>query len=217
MPPQANQTAGPQSDYQFIFNEPPKTVKMPSKMILIAGGLGLLMLIVLLASLLFGGSDKHKTELLDLMARQQEILRVTDLATNKDLTSNTKALLVTLSATVSSDRIQFKSYYASTVSKKIDAKLLTTYRSSQTDAKLASAAQNGHYEDTLIAAIVSELKNYQAALKIDYTKITGKNGRTILTTAYNNNKDILTSLGYKDTTTIEDTTQSAVTNGPVNN
>lgn len=167
--------SGPQ--YDFILkngeNRPKKLgLKLPfsnlPKPILIglAAVFGFFLIIILL-SLLGGRGSGTSDKYLRVMARAQEIARVSDLVSAKSASSDTKSLAITVSTSLNSEQNQLGAYLKS-AHLKYSSKSLAIYLNKNTDASLNAAAQNNSLDQTYFGYLKTQLSAYQSSIRTAY-------------------------------------------------
>jgi hypothetical protein len=210
-PPNPGSTVGPTpqpqptSQYDFIMqasDQPPqppapKGGLLKKRILAIVGGLVIVSIIAIAASTIFGGKDSSTTELADIMARQQEIARISETALKTTKDQNTKNLAATVKASLTSQQKELNDYL-----KKIDVKFepaqLSSHKSSATDQLLSSAAQNGQFESEYITYLNKQLTEYKSAIKTTYPKVKQAT-KALLDKAYESAEAILASPQFKST------------------
>jgi hypothetical protein len=200
---QPSQPASPNPQYDFIMNsgQQPKKGWLPNLGLprpVQYGLAAVLVLIVLIISwaLLFGGKSGSTQEIISLMARAQEISRVSTLAGQQTQDSNTKALAATVNSALGSQETQLKNYL-SIAGQKIDSKLLAADQNSAIDTQLQSAVQNNNLESTYINYLSDNLTAYKSSITSEFTKTSSSQLKAILSDAYDSVQTILSSPSFK--------------------
>lgn len=168
----------------------PRAVKL-----ILAVVVGLIVLIIIY-SLFFGGGGKWQPYI-NLMARQQEIVRATNLAQQqfKLQDPQTQALAATVSATVSSEEQQLTNYLA-TNKVKVSPAQLATGIDKTTDEQFKAASQNNNLDQVYVAYLKDNLTRYQLDIQPLY-KSAGTKGKAILKEAFDSAGTILASPQFK--------------------
>lgn len=149
--------------------------------------------LILFAIFIFGGNGSANKPLVDLVARAQEINRIsTQVANQQDVTADTKNLVATVQSVLSSQQKQMASYLAGTGTK-IDPAKQTSYENKSTDSQLTSADQAGNLASFYQSYLQTNLSNYQSALQTDY-KTAPPKARTLIANDYASVTTILKSL-----------------------
>lgn len=170
MPPNQNQ-------YDFILNpndgKQQKKSLLPQKwgfqQIAIVGGgtLVLLILLIVVLSLLFGGGPSNKDQLLGVVAKQNELIRISDIALKDGKSTQARNLAMTTKLSLRSDQASLTAALKSQ-KVKIGGAQLNAAKSSKTDELLTTAAQNNRFDEAYLEFIQKELVAYQKALNEAY-------------------------------------------------
>jgi hypothetical protein len=189
-------------NYGFIFNGQQKPGKRFSlgrlpggnsfakfAILIVAGGAILGIIIVTLSSL-FGPKINIK-EIDNVIARAQEISRVSDLVVINSRDVNTQNLASTTSASLMSQQQQLLKYIHK-FHKKISAKDLSLYLDKTTDTQVQSAASTNTLTTAYYNYLKKNLTDYSGSIKTAYDT-GGPAAKIILQNAYSSNKVILGS------------------------
>jgi hypothetical protein len=155
----------------------------------IGGGI-LLITIIVVMSLLFGGSGSPT--LLKVAQAQTELIRVSQLGSQKATSPSARALAVTTLLSVETAQKE-------TVDKlkeqgqKTNDKLLGETKNSQTDAALTAAAQNNRYDETFRQIMESQLAEYQNLLQTAFNESKGASLKQTLSSHYSQAGLLITS------------------------
>lgn len=197
MPPLSSSNPQQPGQYDFILKDSPKPPRnypwssLPKPVVLIAGVSLALMIGIVSFSALFGGRVSNGTQLMDLMARSQEISRVSTLAGQQASSADTKALAMTANESLSSGKQQITKYLKAHKIK-IDVKKLNARLNKSTDAQLLSASQNNNYDQAYLSYLKTNLTDYNSALNTAYTGAP-KELQATLKEAYSSNQQILSA------------------------
>jgi hypothetical protein len=210
MPPAQSQPPtiqSPNQDYNFIFSDqkPKKgfNLRLPggnslTKLaVLIVGGGAILGILIIVASSFFGPKINTK-ELTDVIARAQEISRVSDTVVQQSHDLNTTNLASTTSAALTSQEQQLLDYLKKN-GKKVTPKDAALYKSSKTDGEVTSADQNNRLSEYYYSYLKKNLTDYEAAIKTAYNTAGGPvlksdlNGFSISTTTLLSAKQLATA------------------------
>ena len=200
MPPQNTQTPSPAPEnFDFMMKEPPKPpgrfsglfswMPKPAKIVLAAVG-GLFVLVILYA-VFFGGKTTNTDQLTSVMARAQEISRVSALVQQQAKDASTKDLATTAEAVLSSQEQGLKSYLSDR-KVKVSSKKLAARLDKNTDDSLEKALQNNSYDQTYFSYLKTNLVTYQDELDATY-KGSSKDLQPILSGQYQSIKTLLTA------------------------
>lgn len=174
-PPSRPSPPTPPDQYGFILNNEPKPKvrfnlplpKLPKPVIFILGGSLVILVILVLAAAIFGGRSGSPQPLVDLMARSQEIVRVSEIAGPEVLDSGTKALAATTKSSLASEQAELSAYLSASGSP-IEAANLTAYLDEAVDADFAAAAKNSELDEAYVNYLKENLTSYSNALQSAY-------------------------------------------------
>ncbi|MBI4034667.1 hypothetical protein HY380_02080 [Candidatus Saccharibacteria bacterium] len=187
------------SNFDFIMNagQKPKS-KMPFK--LPGGGplkilmiLVVLMVIVLIVVGLFGGGNQvAKVELLDIAARQQEIIRVGDVAQELLQDETSQNLEATTQATLTSQQVELMGYLSGN-NIKVGDKDLASRQNGDTDDQLTTARQSNKADSLYQQYLKQQLTDYRGSLRSLYDQADSQL-KNILSSAYDSTGVVLEQL-----------------------
>lgn len=164
-------------------------VPRPAKIALAT--IGVLFLLVILYVVFLGGKTTNSDQLVGIMARAQEIARVSNLVNQQSKNTDALGLATTASSALTSQEQQLKAYL--TAQKiKVDPKLLLSKLDKTTDTQLATASQNNNYEQTYYDYLKNNLGTYQTALSSASTAA-GPNAKAILRAAVQSVQTLLSA------------------------
>ncbi|OGL35236.1 hypothetical protein A3F65_04315 [Candidatus Saccharibacteria bacterium RIFCSPHIGHO2_12_FULL_47_16b] len=195
MLPEDKNTLPPQPNFDFIMKDEPKPKrkfglpKMTWPMLVIVIG-ALLAILITIFGLAFRGSGNTE-KIYSLISQTAEIVRVNSLATGQAKDADTKNLIVTASAALSSQQKQLQDYLSSK-KVKIDNKKIAPAASSDIDNKLKDALANNIYDQTYLNYLKGELTSYQNSLDTAYQSA-GSELKSILSAAYGSTAVILSA------------------------
>lgn len=170
MPPQSTPPIPPPTgQFDFIMKDQPKPpgrfgsllsdIPRPAKIALTA--VGVLIILVVVYSLLFGGKTTNVDQLTAVAARAQEITRVSTLAQTGSQNTDTQELAATTSKVLTSQEQELKTYLK-TSGVKVDTKKLAARLNKDTDAQLLVAQQNNNYDQAYLSYLKASLQSYQS-------------------------------------------------------
>jgi hypothetical protein len=203
MPPQQNQQPTlPNSnpDYNFIFNNQKPQRRFSLKFsgnslgklaLLIIGGCIALGIVIIFLSSLFGPKINTK-QIVDIMARDEEIRRVSTIVVQKTTDLNTANLASTTSAALTSDESRLNDYLNNN-KVKAPPKELVVYTNKNTDAEIDSAEQNNRLSEYYNSYLKKVLTDYQTAIKTAYDGTNGPKVRSELQEISDSTKTILSA------------------------
>ncbi|MBI2285317.1 hypothetical protein HYU82_00640 [Candidatus Saccharibacteria bacterium] len=200
MPPQNDQASTPSepADFDFMLKQKPQQKKKfglptglgkPAKL-LIATVVALV--IAITAALIFSGGDNSSKQVFDLMAQNQEIVRVSQLQDQKFTDEDTKGLSATTQAVMGSQKFQLGDYL-SKVNIKYSEQQLATGMNSGTDTELQTAAQNNNLDDAYATYLKTSLMAYLNSLNSTYQATQSQTLKTTLKAAYESVQTLLNS------------------------
>ncbi|MBI2589232.1 hypothetical protein HYW35_03485 [Candidatus Saccharibacteria bacterium] len=202
MSSQNTQPASPApGQFDFILKDSPKPPRhfpwsgLPKPAVLIAGVSLVLIIGILLFSLLFGKRVSNSAQLIDIMARAQEISRVSTLARQQATADDTKALALTTGDSLSSEKQEIAKYLKAHKIK-TDPKKLNARHNKSTDDELQAASQNNNYDKTYLNYLKTNLADYSSALNNAYASAPKDLGVT-LKEAYSSTQQILSAPQFK--------------------
>jgi hypothetical protein len=223
MPPQQPQPPSPPTmtpgpggnldpNYGFIFNgqqqqAPGGRFKFPllpaggSKRILmfvLFGAIALIILIPIISSI-FIKSGVNSKELKNVLARDQEITRVSKIVEQKSNDQNTKNLASTTQVALVSEQAQLGGYLSS-VKVKVAPNDLRLYFDAKAESKILTSIQNNNLSTTYGIYLKNEIGKYQSALKAADVKAPNK-AHVILQNGYTSSQAILSSSQVAKATT----------------
>ena len=199
-PPPMMPPPGNPDPYEFIFKAPQPPQKgglLPNPRskrgrIMVVVGLLMVLLIgaIVMSSLLSNAGKTGTQSLVDLSARQQELIRLSQLGATKAKSKTTKDLALTTQLTILSDQQRLLARLAKS-GVKVSTLQLNLRRNSQTDSSLTLADQNNQFDDIFTQTLTSQLSNYQVAVKGVLSVSTGVTIRTLLSTEFTNASTLL--------------------------
>lgn len=196
MPPANPQSPNPNFDFILKEKQPSRAglplANLPKPAKIGLAVLGGIILIIVITSLLSGKGGTGQP-LIGVLARGQEILRVTQLVQQQQPAPDqaTLSLAATVSSDLSSDQQQLTAYLANNKIKVSTAQLaIDTDHSS--DTLIQNAAQNNNLDQAYISYLQQNLNKYENDLQTAY-KAAGPNGKAILQTAFDGTSTLLTN------------------------
>jgi len=161
-------------------------------MMLAAIGAVVLFILILIIGALVSKGGGNSTGLVDVSARAQEIIRVTN-AEKSDLKDpSALSVAATVNAVVSSEQSQINNYLTSKHIK-TDKKKLAIYQSSATDTQMAAALQANSLDTTYTNYLRSALTSYAQAIQTAYASTSNATTKSILQNAYASTETLLTT------------------------
>jgi hypothetical protein len=164
-----------QPDYGFIMNPgsgPQKKSLLPAgllnlskkQLILLgAGGAVFLAIIVTILFSVFGGGPTNKDQLLDVAARQSELIRVSDIALKEATGTQARNLAQTTKLSLRSDQ---STLTAALKAQKV--KIPKTRENTETTQMLTEAKQSNRFDEVFLEFVQEELVEYQRTLNTAY-------------------------------------------------
>lgn len=184
------------SQFDFIMNPQQQGKKslLPSdpktKLIymVIGGGVGLVLLLFLIFGI-FGGGGDPVDSLVDVAQQQNEIIRVSELASRDASGTQAQKLSAMVLSVVLTDQKNTVSYMSKN-GKKVSAKDLALKQNKEADSQLSAAKQNGRFDEEYTQITLKYLQTYQQNLADVYPNL-GEQGKEIIEQANDNVKLIL--------------------------
>lgn len=175
--------------YGFILNDKPKPKRsliphLPKPVWIGAGVLLFFIAIIGLSSLSSGQKSKYR-QVEDVMAAQQEIIRIDSLVPTLSPDPAAAGLAATTSASMLSSQNELGRYLLKNKFK-TSSKVLASRADKNTDASLKTAAANNSFAAAYYGWLLSSLRKYNDQLKSVYSTL-GPNGQAILTKAEQSN------------------------------
>ncbi len=183
-----------QSPYDFLLNPAsvPKS-KLVSKVplprdpflrrvvIVLGGGIGLIIVIALLAGVIFSGGSG--SSLTTLAQEQNELIRIATAAANQATVQTTKNLAVNTQTILTTNQQQLLAY-AKKHGQSIGTKQLGLTKSSATDTQLANALAASNYDTVFIQITQAQLTTYSKLLKQTFSSTSNATGKQLLRADY---------------------------------
>lgn len=187
-----------QNPYDFITNpaKPPKNPgfggnSMRSRILIVLGGLIALVIIASVVGTLLSNAGKGDVKALkDIVAQQQELVRVADIGTKKAQTTSVKALAYTTLLSVTTDQQKLTEYLGGR-GVKLTKLELEAKKKDSVDKTLESAAANNSFDQTFTETITGLLDKYAASMKSAYQSAKGEKGKTVLSESYTSSTALL--------------------------
>ena len=178
--------------YDFIVNpdKPPKTPLLTGgsslavRVAVVSGGLLVLLIAFIVLKGIIAGSPKLDSMLTVAQDQQELIHLTTNTGQQQNLSTANQNLAATAQLSLNSAQDQLVNYMTKN-GFKVKPKVLTQKVSTSIDTQLTNAATAGTYDQTFQDTIKSQLNTYTDDLKQAYGQISGKNGRALLSSDYN--------------------------------
>jgi len=164
---------------------------LPKPVLIAIGVLFALIMLIIISSILTGHGKAAYIKLADVVAQQQEIVRVDNSIGQYTQDSNTKALAATVNVTLAGSQSQLQGYLVKN-KYKLKPNQLNARRSPATDSELKNAHLNNRFEPVYYDLLKKSLKDYQSNLQTTRPQV-GVNGQKILDQASANVKVLLTA------------------------
>lgn len=193
------QPKSPDPAYDFILKDQPKQSRplMPGNrlVVLMGAGVVLFILIVIIGLALSKGGGKT-SGIIDVMARAQEIDRVTQ-AQSENLKDPTAInLAATVNTVLASEQTQLnKNLQDRHV--KVDSKKLAAYKSSSTDSQMTAAMQSNNLDNTYENYLSTSLTAYGQSIRSAYSSTSNPAAKAILQDAYSSTMTLLNTAPLK--------------------
>jgi len=199
MPPQNGQPAGQNTNpaYDFlnktIVSKSNPLTNVPKPVAII----GIALIVIISFFVVSSQINKHRGAgykmLDDLAARQQEIVRVSEVAKPLLKTQAGLNTLATAETSVHSDEVRLITYL-STNHAKIGNKQLAIYANPATDSSLNTGSINNQADQVYLSYLKQALTSYQGYIVAANAKAPGPNARLLLSDAYSSAGIVLSRL-----------------------
>jgi hypothetical protein len=189
----------PHDPYHFIMNAPKaprrkvlKTGSLRSRLLLIVGIAAVVIAAIMLVSSLLSRSSKQvTTDLINIVAEQQEIIRVANvgaLGATGDLV--TQSWAVTTESTIGSEQQALIKYLKQKEIVILPTELVGKLNK-KTDTDLAAAKVNGTFVVVFKASLRASLTTYATDLKKSYKGVSSPEIKQLLSDSYKNTVSLL--------------------------
>jgi hypothetical protein len=196
------QSPDPQFDFMLKNNAQPKrrlampVMGKPVRIIVLA--VIAVLILIIISSLLSGRKGGGTQSISSAVAREQEILRVTQLVQTQQTLRDpgTTALASTVTSTLSSQQAQLTAYLSQNHTK-LSKLQLAADTDKATDAQLQDASQNNQLDTAYKNYLKQALAKYQTELQTAYNSA-GPNGKSLLKDAFDSTATLLNNAPLKD-------------------
>jgi len=196
-------SAGPPSNYDFIFNPPQAPKKrfgLPSGnstgqriAIVSIGAFILLILFIILSSVLTSGSKTSTQTFINIAEEQAEIIRVATIGTQQSRGSDSKNLAMTVLLSMETTQQQTLALLTKN-HHKLGTKQLAVKRNPQTDQALTSANLNNNFDEAFTQQMQTSLSTYRTDVKAAYDASKSNSEKQILSNSYTGISVLLANL-----------------------
>lgn len=177
-----------QNAYDFLNEGPRKTNQAPGsrkKRLMVAGlaGLGLIIIIWMVFSLIFSGSERATELLVRVAQRQTEIIRISDIGESNARSETAAALAANTKLTLQSSQLNIDRILSSrerTLSRDEQRAL----EDQDIDAELETALRAGNFDRVFVSILREHLELYQQELDDAHEALNSENDKQILEDAY---------------------------------
>ncbi|MDZ7785931.1 MAG: hypothetical protein U5L95_02310 [Candidatus Saccharibacteria bacterium] len=179
-------------DYSFLSGAPTK--QGPSKkrriMIVAGGGAVLLFVVIMLFSLIFGGSGGDSPErTLRLAQMHTELVRVSEVGTDKARGQDAKNLANGTRLTLLSDQADIIAIAER--NQDISSKLLAAGQDTETDETLTQAEQRSRFDEVFIPLLIEEIQEYQGELQAAHEASSSSSNKEVYSNLYDDLRKIV--------------------------
>jgi hypothetical protein len=191
------QPQSPNPDFDFMLKDQPQArrslpmTNLPKPVIYGVTGLLIVILLIVGLSMLSGRQSGGTQAYINVLARNQEILRVTTVAQTQLQDPQVRAMAATASASLNSDKQQIINYLTTRHVKPKPAQLAADLDSTS-DASLRTAAQNNSIDPAYVSYLRDALNKYVTDLRLA-AKSTTEKGKAILNDAQASTLSLLSS------------------------
>lgn len=193
---------GANDPYMFITDPTaiqPRQFSLPgsgSRLTQVVYGLGALVLLIIIISIaksVLSGPPKLAPFVPVAQDQQQMIHLLVATQKQPNLSDSANNFIATAQLSLTSNQADLFRYLSKN-NYKVSDKQLALSLNPNLDQQLTTAAANANYEQTLNSIMAAQLNRYLSDLKHAYTTTSGKNGRTLLNSDYDQAKLLLTQL-----------------------
>lgn len=174
-------------DYDFIREvneaiEHHDTDKDKRKRILIAsaGGVGLIIVVWMLAALIFSGGPDVTQRLISIAQRQEEIIRISEIGTDTARDREVEQFATTTRAAIRSSQNDITRLIEARTGSRVSQNRLRAGENVQTTQELETALQANRFDITFITVIQDELIEYRTTMEIALSETNSANEREVL-------------------------------------
>jgi len=191
----------PSNNYDFILNPEknkasrPTTNSSQNKRLLqvIIGGVGLLFVLVIVFSLLSGSGSSTAVDFEKLLAKQNDIIAITNDATKNSQNTVTLNNASTVRAVLTSHSAQTTTALAK-LGQKSSAKVLALYANNSYVNQLQLAFNGGTYDATYDSIMIARLGDYDATIQTAYTATKSTSTKQLLHTFYQDEQSLVKNI-----------------------
>lgn len=158
----------------------------------VIASLALVTILVLVFSIFFGGKSSGTDKLVNIVQKQNELIRIADIGEKKAQGEETKNLAVNIKLSVTSQQNDLIDYLKKN-GKKVSTKELSIGKNTETDSALDKAESNGRFDEAFTSLISEQISDYMSSLQDTYSSISGKNAKQLISDDYNQTK-LLTAI-----------------------
>lgn len=198
-PPPPQQPSG-SDQYDFINNPTPKSTKSKfsfsggsSKLKILAIGLAVFTVFVMIFSLLFSGGGGDAEALLVVAKKQNQIIALAKIGTEKSGSVKAQNLAVASYQTLQTDQNQTLSLIEGN-GKKVKLKEYASAPDGEVVSELTKAATNGRFDEAFTNNMKTALEDYQTFLKTNITLLKGPIAKQSMANYYENAGLLLESI-----------------------
>lgn len=180
--------------YDFIINpgdQKPKRFKLPGgnsksqRIFIVVSGLAILIFIFIIASSFLGQESKaQKEQLKDVVYKQKELIRISEIGVKKARSNEAKNLAITTQISLTSEQSELQTALKG-LGVKTDAKSIGG-PDKKTDQELTEAEQSNNFDAVFLAILRQDLTDYAKNLQSAYQGTSSKNTKAALESQYNN-------------------------------
>lgn len=196
MQPQAP-TPNPNLDFIMQSGQPPKKgsrlpgLGLPKLAVRAIIGVFIIAILIVVYAVLSGGGSTSSSPFLTVLARGQEIIRVSTSVGQLATDVPTQNLAVTTEESLTSEHTQLTTYLA-TQKIKPSQLALSVDKNTGTDTQMQTASTNGNLNTVFAVYLKQQLQTYAASIQTAY-QTAGPHGKQILSDAFNSVQVLLAS------------------------
>lgn len=185
---------GPGNPYDFITAsgkniKPPKqgmSNQMQRIIFVLVGAIFLVIVGMVVSSVLSSSGKEGLQNIVDISAKQTEILRISDQGSQKARANTAKNLAATTSISLKTSQTEINKLLAAKGIKKLTTAQAASAKSKADDEALTLADQNNSYDSTFIEIMLKDMRKYQTSLKKAYDASSSAGEKKILDQQFQN-------------------------------
>lgn len=172
---------------------------MKQKILMITAGGAVLVILLAIATTVFGGGQSNQDLYWKAIRQHAEIIRVSELGSTSARNNAAKNLAINTRQTMQSQQTDLYALATAAGIKKINPKDAQAGKDTSTDDKLTKADQLNEYDQAFMDVMKTELQQYQSTLKEIYDKTKSEKNKTLLSNFYTQAQVLIDETGQSST------------------